>query len=185
MGFLLKLLHLMVMFITLGMLLRVLGQWKKLSNDLGGYDRVVYYTQKLVQPIANLVGSPKIFGIEWVSLGYLLLMLLLQTYLNLLVGQSPHISWAQVGLMILSTLVIDVLNLLFFAMLIELILPWTTWAPLQQISALVRMMTQPFLNYSKDLLPVMGGIDVAPLMWSILFKMVAFVIYASMAIALR
>jgi uncharacterized protein YggT (Ycf19 family) len=80
---------------------------------------------------------------------------------------------------------IYILNILFFAMILHVVLGWTSRPSTDSLREMTRKLTAPFLNYSRELIPITGGFDMAPLVWMVFFKVIAFIIYASLAVFMR
>lgn len=125
------------------------------------------------------------FGeIEGACLLVLFLLELLQGYV--LVGVFYH-TWFSIWhlpFLMIGDVLIYILNIFFFAMLFRMVLGLLNEETFPSLRELVNRLTLPLIRYSRDFIPIMGGIDVSPLFWMILLKAMAFVIYASLSVHL-
>lgn len=145
---------------------------------------IMTYTDWLVMPFDKILSGIKSGRIEWSCLMVLAVIEILQGYILVAIHYHAFFPvWKLVFLLIGDPLVC-LFNIFAFSMLLRLLLEWSRNSTFDSLREIVNTFTLPFIRYSRDLIPFMGGFDVAPLCWMVLFKVLAFVIHASIVVYL-
>lgn len=153
-------------------MLRFMMQYLKCSfaNPLGQI--VIALTDFAVKPARRFIPGWKRWDISTLVLAFAA-QLLLQWLLLLLRGFPIGLAGATPWLVILGTsllgLVRTILDIFFYAILLQAILSWIH--PYHPISSTLNPLTQPILNPIRRILPLANGIDFSPLVALILLQM--------------
>ncbi len=120
---------------------------------------IVNATQKPVLLSRSLI--PSVRGIDLATLVLVLLLIVIKlTLLLALSGITP----APVALLVRSLydLISLVFNIFFYAIIVQAILSWVNPDPRNPISGLLGSLTRPILRPIRNRLPLMGGLDLSP-----------------------
>lgn len=129
---------------------------------------VVKITNPVLIPLRRII--PGFAGIDWAGIVLLLLVGFAKiALLQVLYG----VGFPAVQILIASSISIvkEVLNLIFWVMLIRVILSWVSQG-YNPIEALLNQLTEPMLNPIRRILPDMGGFDLSIMVFLIGLKFV-------------
>jgi YggT family protein len=104
---------------------------------------------------------PSVRGVDLATLVLVLLLIVIKLSLLLaLSGVTP----APVALLVQSLydLISLVFNIFFYAIIVQAILSWVNPDPRNPVSGLLSSLTQPILRPIRSRLPLMGGLDLSP-----------------------
>ncbi|KTC71756.1 YggT family protein [Legionella birminghamensis] len=89
-------------------------------------------------------------------------------------------------LFVLADLIVQPLNLLFFALLIRVIMSWVNphWEQQNPAGYVINLMTNPLIRIGHKLIPNISGFDFAPYIVMIIIKVITLFISASMPLPL-
>lgn len=149
---------------TMAFLLRFLLQWTRAdySNPLSQF--IVQVTNPLVRPLRRIV--PGWGGLDLSTLIVAYVLQLLTTSLAvLLAGRLPG-NVAALALVAVIDLIVLQLRLLIYLIIGQVLLSW--FAPYHPIGGVLRSLTAPVLRPFQRLLPNVGGLDLSPLLATIL-----------------
>jgi YggT family protein len=160
-----------VAFFVILLLLRFHFQWLRVGfrNPFGQF--VIALTDWAVQPARRLI--PGLAGLDLATLvsAWLLRALGLWVYTNL-VGSELGAA-AIVGLALVDLLRYSV-YILIVAVFVEVVLSWVN--PEAPTAPLVRAMTRPFLRPLRRFVPLVGNVDVSPMILLLILWVLLFVI---------
>ena len=133
-------------------------------------DLIAQWVEPLAAPLRKRL--PSIGGLELalivLSLGLELIKLLLLAWLQ--AGSFPHpvglIFWA------IGALGTKVINVFFYALLIEFIMHWVPNLKQNVVGEIVSQITQPVLGMVRRFLPVGTGFDFSPIVGMIVLKLI-------------
>jgi len=129
---------------------------------------VVKATNPILVPLRRII--PGFAGVDWAGIVLLLLVGFAKVaLLQMLYGASFPVVQILVASSI--SIVKEVLNLIFWVMLIRVILSWISQG-YNPIEALLHQLTEPMLNPIRRLLPDMGGFDLSIMVFLIGLKFV-------------
>lgn len=136
---------------------------------------VVKATNPVLVPLRKLV--PARGNLDLAAIIAVLLLVIGKTYLLLMLsgaGSLPPV--AAMVLYSLRALAGLLLNFLFFAVLVRVILSWVAPDPYNPFTAIMIQITEPVMAPVRRILPPMGGLDLSPLivLLGIQFLMVLF-----------
>ena len=136
---------------------------------------IVRATNPVLRPLRRFIP-----GAGGIDLAAVLLMVTLK-YVELsltawVVGHSPQF----VGLLMLSVahLLSLLVNVFFFAIIIQVILSWVNPGNYNPVIALVSSLTEPLLGPARRVIPPMGGLDLSPIVVLIALKLLDFLFIA-------
>ena len=120
---------------------------------------IITVTQPIIAPLRRII--PNRFGIEFSTLIFILALEILKFFLiSLLFFSALNIA----GLMLFATIdtLKHILNIFFYAILLQAILSWiqTGYSPLSQVLA---QLTTPILRPLRRFVPPVGGFDLTPI----------------------
>lgn len=129
---------------------------------------IVRATNPVLRPLRRYI--PGAGGIDLASV--LLMVALKYAELSLtawVVGHSPQFG----GLLMLSVahLLSLLVNVFFFAIIIQVILSWVNPGNYNPVIALVYSLTEPLLGPARRVIPPMGGLDLSPIVVLIALKL--------------
>jgi YggT family protein len=121
---------------------------------------IVKVTQKPVFMARRII--PGFHGIDLATLVLVLVFIFIKlTVLYAIGGIQPSIAGIIIqGLYDLIQLIIDIF---IFAIFVQAILSWINPDPHNPVSGLLRSLTSPVLRPVRKLLPMMGGLDLSPI----------------------
>lgn len=169
--------------LTFSFLLRALMQWVRIhpNNPLSPF--VFAMTDWLVKPLRK--GIPGYGGVDWASVfGAFLVSFALQIVLVLIqvamAGGGP-------GVINLITFTIpyaifwllrNFAYLLMGIVLVQVVLSWVN--PFSPLSAIVGELARPFLDPLRRVLPMIGNVDLSPLVFFLILQIVMMVLQSLM-----
>lgn len=121
-------------------------------------------TDWLVKPLRRLL--PGVGGYDWASLIGALLMIMVSVALDLLIAAS--VTPQALVVLSLLRLVQWMLYGLMGLLLIEVIFSWVN--PHAPLAPLVRAMNEPIMRPLRRVIPLMGGIDLSPIVAFLLLR---------------
>lgn len=144
----------------LAVMLRLLFQWVRADfyNPLSQV--LVKVTNPPLIPLRRLI--PGFKGIDFASI---FLMLALKVIEILLIGAVKGFSFQPIGLVVLSgtELLALLINVFFFAILIQVIISWISPGSYNPVVSLVHSLNEPLLRPARKLIPPISGLDLSPL----------------------
>ncbi|ERP89357.1 membrane protein [Alcanivorax sp. P2S70] len=124
---------------------------------------VLKATNPLLKPLRRVV--PGYGGLDVASLVLVVVLIILKaiTILSIQVGGFPSGIGGQLILYSLRELAAVILNYIFWAVLLRVILSWVAPDPYNPVVRIVVQITEPVMAPVRKLLPPMGGFDLSPL----------------------
>ncbi|GHB76147.1 membrane protein [Psychrosphaera saromensis] len=129
---------------------------------------VVKITNPVLIPLRRII--PGFAGMDWAGI----VLLLLVGFAKIALLQALYgVGFPAMQILIASSISIikEVLNLIFWVMLIRVILSWVSQG-YNPIEALLHQLTEPMLNPIRRILPDMGGFDLSIMVFLIGLKFV-------------
>ncbi len=124
---------------------------------------VLKATNPLLKPLRRVV--PGYGGLDVASLVLVVVLIILKaiTILSIQVGGFPSGIGGQLILYSLRELAAVILNYIFWAVLLRVILSWVAPDPYNPVVRIVVKIAEPVMAPVRKLLPPMGGFDLSPL----------------------
>jgi YggT family protein len=159
---------------------RIAIRYVRLSR-LHPASRLIYQlTDPIVMPIAHHfphAQAPKNIY-DWPCLAVLVLVDLLKFISLGALFLGAMLPWGFLPLYIFADLLLQPCNLLFYAIILHVLISWLNPHWQHPIVDVLRLVTQPLLNWARHKVPVMHGFDFSPLLLLILLKLISFIIRA-------
>ena len=124
---------------------------------------VLKATNPLLKPLRRIV--PGYGGLDVASLVLVVVLIMLKAVLilGIQVGGFPSGIGGQLVIYSLQELASLILNYVFWAVLIRVILSWVAPDPYNPVVRVIVQVTEPIMAPIRKLLPPMGGFDLSPL----------------------
>ncbi len=124
---------------------------------------VLKATNPLLKPLRRII--PGYGGLDVASLVLVVLLIILKALviLGIKVGGFPSGIGGQLVLYALRELANVLLDYIFWAVLIRVILSWVAPDPYNPVVRIIVQITEPIMAPVRKLLPPMGGFDLSPL----------------------
>ncbi len=170
------LIHTLFGLYILAVMLRFLLQLVRADfyNPLSQF--LVRITNPLLKPLRRLI--PGFGGIDLASVVLLLALKSLEMWLlaSLFGAGLP----GPLGLIVLALaqLLGLLINIYFFAILIQVILSWVNPGTYNPITTVIYQLNAPLLNPAQRLIPPLGGLDLSPMVVLIVLKLADFLLVA-------
>ncbi len=155
------------------MLTRFLLQWVKADFYNPVSQMIVRFTNPLLMPLRKILPSSNTF--DFASIVMVLIIIVVKVvFLSYLVGRQP--TGAVLLVVSLHSLASMLLNYIFWAVLIRVLLSWVSPDPYSPFVQIVTQLTEPVMAPARRLIPPMGGMDLSPILvlFAIQFLMIAF-----------
>jgi YggT family protein len=148
-------------FYILVVMLRFLLQWARADF----YNPLVQFLVKLSNPLLIPLRRviPSLMGLDMAAVVLMLALQVVELLLLLLIsGQSANF----VGLLVLAVgkLLGVLINVLFWAVIIQAILSWVNPDPRNPAISLLYQLTEPVVRPARRLLPPISGLDLSPIL---------------------
>ncbi|MCU0735010.1 MAG: YggT family protein [Methylotetracoccus sp.] len=142
------------------LVLRFLFQW--FNADY--YNPISQMIVKVTQPPVGLLRRfiPPLGRVDSATLLLMLALQMIASYLVLTL-QGVDLNPAALAVFATSQLLDLILNVLFFAIVITVVLSWFHVSRYNPAVSLLYSFTNPMLKWARKLLPPMGGLDLSPL----------------------
>ncbi|BAP15576.1 membrane protein [Alcanivorax sp. 97CO-5] len=124
---------------------------------------VLKATNPLLKPLRRII--PGYGGLDVASLVLVIVLIMLKAVLilSIQVGGFPSGIGGQLVIYTLQELVSLILNYVFWAVLIRVILSWVAPDPYNPMVRVIVQVTEPIMAPVRKMLPPMGGFDLSPL----------------------
>lgn len=124
---------------------------------------VLKATNPLLKPLRRII--PGYGGLDVASLVLVVVLIMLKAVLilGIQVGGFPSGIGGQLVIYSLQELASLILNYVFWAVLIRVILSWVAPDPYNPVVRVIVQVTEPIMAPIRKLLPPMGGFDLSPL----------------------
>ncbi|OGT48244.1 MAG: hypothetical protein A3F17_07795 [Gammaproteobacteria bacterium RIFCSPHIGHO2_12_FULL_41_15] len=176
MGFISSLFGFVISIILYGLILRITLIFFQVSSNNHLHKEMLYYTNALTEPFSKLMGKVKITKYDWPAVIAVFCVEVVHGFIAPLLDFGTRMPlWKLPFYMVFDPLVY-ICNLLFFAMVLRILFNWYSPDIIDSVKEAVNGITQPFIHYSKSLIPDAGGFEVDAALWLILFKFIAYVI---------
>ncbi|MDQ2694512.1 MAG: YggT family protein [Pseudomonadota bacterium] len=143
------------------------------------YNPLVQFLVKLTNPplVPLRRYIPGLWGLDMASIVLMLAVQFVELWLVFyLVERTAHLG----GLLVLSVaeLLQLLINVFFWAVLIQVILSWVNPNPYNPAVVLVRQLTEPVMRPARRLLPPISGIDLSPILVLIALQLASLLLVA-------
>jgi YggT family protein len=158
-------------FFVITLLLRFLLQMMRVPfrNPLGEF--IIATTNWLVLPARRVIPSFMGLDLATLLLAWLVQLLGLALYYMLLgrdLSSAPGIAFGILAGLALLDLVRDAVYILVFVVIVQAVLSWVS--PYSPVAPLFDAMTRPFLRPIRKIVPLLGNVDLSPLVLIILLQ---------------
>lgn len=160
-----------LIFDLLGMivLLRLLLQWLNANPQNQIYQQILRFTNPIVLPLRQFL--PTIQRIDTAVLSLFLMIIFVKLLISLpLQGIPFHL--VSFILLMLAEIINQVLNLLFFAVLLVAIISWLSPHFYNPVVEILYLLTDPLLSRARRFIPPISGFDLSPLLVLIAIKLI-------------
>ncbi|MGD9943117.1 MAG: YggT family protein [Burkholderiaceae bacterium] len=157
--------------------LRAYMNWAGLGarNPIGQF--VIAVTDWLVRPLRSVLPATR--SIDWASLlGALLLAVVLAVFYVMIFGRGRTPAFGAVVLLAVFWLIKWTLWLLTALLLLGAVLSWVN--PHAPIAPTVDALTRPFLAPIRRVLPLIGGVDLSPLVVLLIVQLLLTLLHSTM-----
>ena len=169
----------------LAIMLRLLFQWVRADFYNPFSQFLVKITNPVLRPARRIV--PGLWGIDFASIVVLFLLQIAEVIIkNVTLGQM--VSLPAVAMGAVSSLGSMLLTIYTVSILLQVILSWIGPGSYHPLSALLYSLNEPVLRPARRLIPLIGGIDLSPMLALIaiqLFKILIIAPIADLSLGLR
>lgn len=155
-------------------MLRIILQWvgARFTNPIS--QLVIKLTNPVVTPLRKLIPSFK--GIDIAS--FLVLLILEFIKLSLIIFLKAGIMAGFFGLVVMAfaDILDTILDVFFFAILVNIILSWVTPTAHGPISEILYQITEPLLRPFRQFIPTIAGFDISPIPVLIILQLLSIVV---------
>ncbi|KTD22595.1 YggT family protein [Legionella londiniensis] len=137
-------------------------------------------TDAVIQPINRLLfqGSRQ-SRYDWACITFLVLVEIIKFVLLALLFYGAIIPIVLLFICVLADLIVQPLDLLFYAIIIRVILSWVNPMSQHPIAEILRLITEPVLQWGRRLVPDISGFDFSPILILVIIKIITIFIRAS------
>jgi len=156
------------------LLVRILLQWHDVDfyNPISQF--VVKFTDPVLQPVRSILPRFARFGIAFLLILIVLEAIKLCLLFYVVSYQLPSVlSLLQ---SVIASLLEQLLNLFFYAILMRVILSWVITDSRNVLVEIVQVITEPLLRPVRNSIPSIAGFDLSPLIVLIGLKLVVVVV---------
>lgn len=154
------------------LLFRFLMQWLRapMRNPVGEF--VMAITDFVVLPARRHI--PTAFGLDTSTLALAYLIEMLYLALMLFLQDYPYVSFPLAGLMAWTAVKLIVISIYFLmsALVVQAILSWVN--PHTPVAPLLSAITQRFLRPLRRVVPMLGNVDLSPLLLLVICQIMLF-----------
>ncbi len=154
-------------------LLRIMLQCLRANANNPICQMVAKITNPVVLPLRKII--PRVNFIDLSSVVVLIALEILKFTLLPWV-QGIHIGFGFILLMSFTDILLQIVDVIFYAIIIRVILSWINSPNTMYLAEIVFMLTEPLLGRIRRFLPAMGGMDLSPLVAFICLQVINIVI---------
>ena len=172
------LIHTLFGLYILAVMLRLLLQWVRADfyNPLSQF--LVKITNPPLRPLRRII--PGWGGIDLASVTLLLILQVAEIFLSgLVVGRT--LGWAGTLVISAAKLFNMVLDIFFFAILIQVILSWVAPGTYNPVTTLLYRLTETVLAPARRIIPAVGGLDLSPILVIIVLQLLKYLIVSPLS----
>lgn len=170
------------------LMLRIVLQWAgaKYYNPISQF--VTKLTNPIVKPLRQLI--PPVKGIDLASLVILVALEFIKFLLIIWLKAGAVAGFFGLLIMAFGDILDVILNIFFWAILINALLSWFSPQPYSPITEVLYLITEPLLRPARNIIPSISGIDISPVIVLIILQLCTILIAAplmsvGLGIALR
>jgi YggT family protein len=154
-------------------LLRILLQFFRANVNNPICLMVAKLSNPLVLPLRRIL--PRVSSIDLASI---LVLLLVEIFKFVVFSflQGLFIGWIPCIIMSITDILVQIINILFYAIIIRVILSWVQSPSTAYLAEVAYVMTEPLLGKIRRVVPIIGGMDLSPLIAFVLLKVISIVI---------
>lgn len=150
------------------LLLRVYMNWLGMPSRNPFAQFVYALTDWLVRPLRRLIPSAGRWDVASLLGAYLIAVLLLVLTFVLIGAASSSWPWSTLLIAAFVQLVRWAVYMIFFLTLVHVVLSWVN--PYAPVAPAVSMMVRPFLAPFQKIVPLVGGVDLSPVLLLLLLQ---------------
>lgn len=155
------------------LLIRLLLQWRRADFYQPICQFVIRATQPVIKPFQKILPDIKGIDLAVVFVAYVVECIQFTFIFSLVTG--TFIGYAQLFVMGAMGLIHQLLNLLFFLILVRAILSWVKAQP-SAVAEVIYLITEPILRPARRLIPAFSGIDLSPILVLIVIRALAMLV---------
>lgn len=165
---------------------RLFLRYQRVST-LHPISQMVYrLTDPILKPVEKIVVKqrktpPKY---DWICFAFIILVEFVKFTITGLIAYHQLLPLSYLLLFVAADLIVQPLNLLFYALLIRVIMSWVRPDWRNPVADLLNLLTNPLIRIGHKLIPDISGFDFAPYIMMVLLKVITIFISASMPIPL-
>lgn len=142
-------------------------------------------TNPIVKPVAGILGKKNTLNrYDWPAFIVLVVVELIKFTLISLLFLSAMLPPIYLLLYTVADLIIQPLNLLFYAIVIRVIMSWIKPDWSHPFADILRLMTEPALRFGRRIIPDISGFDFSPFIILIILKVITLFIQALLPLPL-
>ena len=144
-------------------------------------------TNPIIMPLNHMFGSTsksRLSRYDWACFCVLVIVELLKFLALGALFLGAMLPWSFLPLYTLADLIVEPLNLLFYAIIIRLIISFINPRWHHPIADLLRLVTEPVLHFGRQFIPNIAGLDFSPYVILVVIKVITLFISASLPLHL-
>lgn len=160
-------------FCVFVILLRILLQFFRANINNPICQMIAKFSNPVVLPLRKIL--PRI---SFIDLASVLVFFIIEILKFMVLGwlQGIMIGPLLIIIMSITDMLLQIVDALFYAILIRVILSWINSANTMVLAEIVYVMTEPMLSRIRRIVPPIAGLDLSPLVAFILLKIISIVI---------
>lgn len=154
-------------------LLRILLQFFRANINNPICQMVAKISNPIILPLRKIL--PRVSFIDIASIITLFFVEIIK-FMMLGLIQGILVSLIPCILMSITDMLLQTVDLLFYAIIVRVILSWIHSPNTMYLAEIVYVMTEPLLGRIRRVVPIIGGLDLSPLLAFVLLKVISIVI---------
>lgn len=156
-------------------LLRILLQFFRANINNPICQLTAKVTNPVVLPLRKML--PRVSFVDLASV-IILFMLEILKFTSFAFLQGFHFSFFPLIIMSLTDIILQIINLLFYAIIIRVILSWISSPSTAYLNEILYVLTEPLLGKIRRFVPPIAGFDLSPIVAFVLLKVLSIIIFS-------
>jgi len=173
-------------FLLMVLWLRIFLRYERVSI-LHPVSQLIYrFTDPLIKPIEKVFVKQRktLPRYDWICLGFIVFVEIIKFILLGLLAYRQLLPLPYILLFVIADLIVEPLNVLFYALLIRVIMSWVRPDWRNPVADLLNLLTNPLIRIGHRIIPDISGFDFAPYIMMVFLKVSTIFISASMPLPL-
>jgi len=142
------------------LLVRLVMQKQRASFHNPVSQFIIKVTNPILKPLQKII--PGVGGYDLAIVFLLILFQALEVFLLFYIGGGAIIPLKALGLLTLGQLLTKIFNFYFFAIIIQAVVSWVPSLQASPAAAIVHMISEPIMRPVRNVIPLIGGVDISP-----------------------